>query len=385
MNVYVRELVSALAQAGVAGRRVHPPLATTTRPRWSRSSPGSGWSTSTPGPSTWPRSSSPTSSTTSPTASRDHLRALGDVDALHANYWLSGVAGHRLKHELDLPLVSTFHTLARVKAETGDPEPERRVDAEAEVIGCSDAILASCAAEADQLERLYGADPSRIEIVPPGVDHAFFSPGDRDGARTALATSTSATARCCCSSAASSRSRASTSPSRALAALAPTRRRARGGRRRQRRRRAPPRWTASTSSSPSSASSDQVRMRRPRAAPPAVHLLPGRRRRARAEPVRVLRSRRPRGGRLRHPGGGRRGRRAAHARRARPHRLPRRGPRPGRLRRRTPSSCSTRRPSPPSSSRRRPRRARGYTWSTAAGRLRRVYADLTARALVDCR
>lgn len=29
-------------------------------------------------------------------------------------------------------------------------------------------------------------------------------------------------------------------------------------------------------------------------------------------------------------------------------------------------------------------RAGGYTWSTAAGRLRRIYGDLTARALVDC-
>ena len=29
-------------------------------------------------------------------------------------------------------------------------------------------------------------------------------------------------------------------------------------------------------------------------------------------------------------------------------------------------------------------RARGYTWSTAAARLRRVYADLTQRQLVDC-
>ena len=36
-----------------------------------------------------------------------------------------------------------------------------------------------------KFERLYGADPSRIELVPPGVDHAFFSPGDRAGARTA--------------------------------------------------------------------------------------------------------------------------------------------------------------------------------------------------------
>ena len=29
-------------------------------------------------------------------------------------------------------------------------------------------------------------------------------------------------------------------------------------------------------------------------------------------------------------------------------------------------------------------RARDYTWSTAAGRLRRVYGDITARSLVDC-
>ena len=30
-------------------------------------------------------------------------------------------------------------------------------------------------------------------------------------------------------------------------------------------------------------------------------------------------------------------------------------------------------------------RSRRYTWSTAAGRLRRLYADLTARQLVECR
>jgi len=44
---------------------------------------------------------------------------------VHANYWLSGVAGHRVKHALGVPLVSTFHTLARGKAETGDPEPDQ--------------------------------------------------------------------------------------------------------------------------------------------------------------------------------------------------------------------------------------------------------------------
>ncbi|HVF75806.1 MAG TPA: glycosyltransferase [Acidimicrobiales bacterium] len=107
------------------------------------------------------------------------------AEAIHANYWLSGEAGHAIKHELDLPLVSTFHTLARVKAE-GDSEPERRAAAEARIIGCSDAVLASCSVEADQITAYYGADPARIEIVAPGVDHAFFSPGYRPQARRAL-------------------------------------------------------------------------------------------------------------------------------------------------------------------------------------------------------
>lgn len=124
----------------------------------------------------------------------DAMEAVGipRPDVIHANYWLSGIAGHRLKHELAIPLVSTFHTLDRVKAEASpeelDPaDPERRARAEAEVIGCSDAVLASCAVEVDQLVDLYGADPTRVEIVAPGVDHAFFAPGDQSQARRALA------------------------------------------------------------------------------------------------------------------------------------------------------------------------------------------------------
>ncbi len=110
----------------------------------------------------------------------------GPADAIHANYWLSGVAGHTLKHRLELPLVSTFHTLARVKAEEAAEEHDRRARAEAEVIGCCDAILASSDDEAAQLERLYGAVPHRIEIVPPGVDHQLFTPGDQRAARAEL-------------------------------------------------------------------------------------------------------------------------------------------------------------------------------------------------------
>jgi D-inositol-3-phosphate glycosyltransferase len=112
-------------------------------------------------------------------------------EAIHANYWLSGLSGHVIKHELDLPLVSTFHTLDRVKAEAGPEEieadvPHRRAEAEATIIGCSDAVLASCTVEAEQICELYGADPGRIKVVPPGVNHAFFGPGHRPQARRAL-------------------------------------------------------------------------------------------------------------------------------------------------------------------------------------------------------
>ncbi|HEX7166829.1 MAG TPA: glycosyltransferase [Acidimicrobiales bacterium] len=187
MNVYVRELASALARAGVRcdvytraasadvapivavepGLLVHHVPAGPLEPVEKEALPGL------------------VDEFTSSVLAR--MAAGHRADAIHANYWLSGVAGHRIKHELDLPLVSTFHTLDRVKAEVDLGEnSERRSRAEADVIGCSDAILASCDDEVAQLVRLYGAEASRIEVVPLGVDHAFFAPGSRRQARRAL-------------------------------------------------------------------------------------------------------------------------------------------------------------------------------------------------------
>ena len=190
MNVYVRELVAALAQAGLAcdvyTRRWHAEL-----PPEVAIEPGFRVVHVPAGPADLvPKEDLPALVDEFAAGVLDHLVASehsGDrADAIHANYWLSGVAGHSLKHALDLPLVSTFHTLARVKAEVDEPEPDDRVAAETEVIGCSDAILASCVEEAADLERHYDAPRDRIEVVPPGVDHAFFSPGPRAGARAAL-------------------------------------------------------------------------------------------------------------------------------------------------------------------------------------------------------
>jgi len=115
-----------------------------------------------------------------------HMSAAGDYDAVHANYWLSGVAGHAIKHALDLPLLMTFHTAERIKSATSGEPLTHRSDEEAAIVACADAVLASCEVEADQLTTLLGVDESRVALVPLGVDHAYFGPGDRDQARRAL-------------------------------------------------------------------------------------------------------------------------------------------------------------------------------------------------------
>ena len=115
-----------------------------------------------------------------------HLRTHAPAQVIHANYWLSGIAGHQLKHDLSLPLITTFHTLARVKSMHGDSESGEREAVESSIIGCSDAIFVSCEEERSQFRSIYGASPGTVEVITPGVDRAYFSPGSRAGARSAL-------------------------------------------------------------------------------------------------------------------------------------------------------------------------------------------------------
>jgi D-inositol-3-phosphate glycosyltransferase len=192
MNVYVRELTTALARSGascdVFTRAWSPDL-----PAVVQMEPGLRVHHVPAGPLTeLPKEALPAVVDQFTQGVLDRMAASEDpFTTVHANYWLSGLSGHVIKHELNLPLVCTFHTLDRVKAESMPEEveadmPHRRAEAEASIIDCSDAVLASCSVEAEQIASLYGADPGRIRIVPLGVDHAFFGPGHRPQARRAL-------------------------------------------------------------------------------------------------------------------------------------------------------------------------------------------------------
>ncbi|HWD95294.1 MAG TPA: glycosyltransferase, partial [Acidimicrobiales bacterium] len=186
MNVYVRELSSALARLGhevdVYTRRDNPQVREVENVE-----PGFRVHHVTAGPAAPLDRDGLTNYVGQFTDTVKTLfRCSGVPDAIHANYWLSGLAGHRLKHELNIPLIMTFHTLERVKADTFEAESDDRAFQEAAIIACADAVLASCDVEAAQFVRLYNAELSRVHIVPLGVEHAFFAPGYRPQARRAL-------------------------------------------------------------------------------------------------------------------------------------------------------------------------------------------------------
>ncbi len=187
MNVYVRALASALARAGVAcdvyTRSEDPDQSPVVEVE-----PGFRVVHVKAGPQApIPRYELPTLVDEFVHETNRILEASPPVEVLHANYWLSGAVAHQLKHLRDLPMVATFHTLARVKADAGiDDDPDERARVEHDVIACSDLMLASTEAERDQLVVHYGAVPERVEIVPPGVDHSVFFPEDAKIAKDRL-------------------------------------------------------------------------------------------------------------------------------------------------------------------------------------------------------
>lgn len=119
------------------------------------------------------------------------LLADGHFDVLHSHYWVSGMVGLTLSRQMNLPLVHSMHTMAKVKnlrmKALIAPEPAERIAGEQEVVAGAARLIANTSTEATELISLYGATPDRVDVVAPGVDLSTFHPGDRSGARAALA------------------------------------------------------------------------------------------------------------------------------------------------------------------------------------------------------
>ena len=166
-RVRPRDGVVARRRPASSAPPTRAPTARASRTRCS-SSRTTASSTSRPGPHHLPKEALPDIIDEFTDRVLDHIAATGGADVVHANYWLSGVVAHQIKHALDIPFVSTFHTLARVKAEGGDPEPGWRDRTEAELINCADAVCVSCVEEEQQFRRLYGEPQGSDRDHRPG-------------------------------------------------------------------------------------------------------------------------------------------------------------------------------------------------------------------------
>jgi D-inositol-3-phosphate glycosyltransferase len=109
-------------------------------------------------------------------------------DLVYSHYWMSGVVGMRLTERWSAPHVVMFHTLGEVKkrARITEREPQDRIDAEEAIARSADRIVVASRHEQHLLSALYGADETKMAIVPCGVDLDRFFPMDKEAARLKL-------------------------------------------------------------------------------------------------------------------------------------------------------------------------------------------------------
>ena len=127
---------------------------------------------------------------------RRHAESEGlQYDLVHAHYWLSGAVAARLQPRWDVPVVATFHTLARMKNRvlTAGPEreSERRAEIEQRTMSLAQRVIALTAADRRSMLDHYTLPPGKISVVPGGVDLERFQPSDPAAARRALGISAS--------------------------------------------------------------------------------------------------------------------------------------------------------------------------------------------------
>ena len=108
------------------------------------------------------------------------MLSLDPPDLVHSHHWMSGVAALPAARAWGVPHVQSFHSVAAHPGSplsSGEPpESPARVPGEAKTASESDAILAVSTAEARTIVERCGADPARVDVVPPGVDLEVFRP-----------------------------------------------------------------------------------------------------------------------------------------------------------------------------------------------------------------
>ncbi|WP_426996529.1 D-inositol-3-phosphate glycosyltransferase [Pseudarthrobacter sp. N5] len=189
MNVYIRALASALAENGVEVE-IFTRSTAANQPAVEHPDPGVCVHNVLAGPPRkLPKEELP-ELLHSMVAEIEQIRLRqphGRYDVIHSHYWVSGMAGLELSELWGIPLVHTMHTMAKVKnllLQSGErPEPRRRELGEHRIVDGAARLIANTGAEAAELVAHYDADFDHIDIAPPGVDLAVFTPAFRSRSR----------------------------------------------------------------------------------------------------------------------------------------------------------------------------------------------------------
>jgi D-inositol-3-phosphate glycosyltransferase len=189
MNVYIRELASALAETGVEVE-IFTRSTSAGQPAVEHPGPGVCVHNVLAGPlRKIPKEDLP-GLLHSLVAEIEQIRQRqphGRYDVIHSHYWVSGIAGLELSELWGVPLVHTMHTMAKVKnllLESGEhPEPRRRELGEHRIVDGAARLIANTSAEAEELVSHYNADFDQIDVAAPGVDLSTFTPAFRARSR----------------------------------------------------------------------------------------------------------------------------------------------------------------------------------------------------------
>ena len=97
----------------------------------------------------------------------------------HGNYYFSSWAAVGLGKQLRIPVVTTFHSLGKIKhmaLNSRDPSPKERIALETEVMNGVDKIIATSPPMKEEIQTYYHMNPKKIAVVPGGVNLKRFTP-----------------------------------------------------------------------------------------------------------------------------------------------------------------------------------------------------------------
>lgn len=131
-----------------------------------------------------------------------YIRRMGRVpDVIHGHYADAGYVGSQVAHLLGVPFVFTGHSLGRVKkarllaGRKGVAQPMEgrynfptRIEAEEIALNAASFVVVSTHQEIEEQYKMYDYyEPTRMEVISPGVNLGRFSPPDSGTRESAIA------------------------------------------------------------------------------------------------------------------------------------------------------------------------------------------------------